>query len=276
MITVSDTPTKITAFDGKYDEDSVEMQVLKQMADSTENYRFSNLGRLEFELSLRRAIVNAAAALNRSGLGFAVFHKSECNTEYWDRTGNGGFRLKEGTNPSDAIRDIYENGQKYATECATAMVIVYYGALLEIFTEEVFNERFSSVYLMNWHELTPLLREIGNPRNVADVLLGDRCYFKNPEVSPKKPELQGENVIVLPDKLYYGHGMGIKTADRIIRVLNANRKEDAAQSAYFMENYAARPNFKKLSEVAQNVSASSSSVLHWRPFPVPVLGRSGI
>lgn len=272
MITIAGSPFQISEIIGGYSENSVERQLLEQMSKSAQTYRYDTVGQLKFELTLRAEIVDAARALNRSGLRFAVFHKSECNPEYWDRTGNGGFRLKSGAKPGDAIRDIFKNGRKYATECATAMVIVYYGALLEVFSEETFNRLFSSIYLMNWHELDPLLREVGTPRRAADILLGDRCYFNNPEVDPQTPELQGENVIVLPGGLYYGHGVGIVNADRIIRMLNDNRKEGATQSAYFMEDTAARPNFKRLEEASQRVAARPS-VLYWEPFPPPISRR---
>ncbi len=270
MISISGSTFNIAEIIDRYPENSVERQLLEQMSKSEEIYRYDTPEQLKFELSLRREIVDAAKALNRSGLRFAVFHKSECNPAYWERTGTGGFLLKSGVKPSDAVRDIFLNGQKYATECATAMVIVYYGAILKVFSEETFNRRFSSIYLMNWHDLDPLLREVGAPKHVADILLGDRCYFKNPEVNPQTPELQGENVIVLPGGLYYGHGLGIANADQIIRVLNANRIEGATQSAFFMENYAARPNFIKLEE-AQRTS-TRPAIINWPPFPQAISG----
>lgn len=271
MIIIANTPFEISEIIGDYPTGGIESQLLEQMSKSTGSYRYDNVEQLKFELALRREIVGAAEALSHSGMRFAVFHKSKCNPDYWERTTNGGFLLKSGAVPSEAIQNIFNSGRKYATECATAMVIVYYGALLKVWPEETFNRLFPSIYLMNWHRLDPLLAEAGSPKEVADILLGDRCYFRNPEVDPKVPELQGENVIVLPKGLYYGHGVGILTAEQIIRMLNANRIEGATQSAYFMENSAARPNFKKL-ENAGKSPETRPTMLSWRPFPQPISG----
>lgn len=277
MITISGSPLSASELAGTYPANSVERQVLDTMSKSAGTYRYDTLHQLKFELALRKEIVDAAKRLNGSGMRFAVFHKSKCNPDYWERTSNGGFSLKSGVKPSDAIRDIFTHGRKYATECATAMVIVYYGALVELYPEETFNSLFRSIYLMNWHRLDPLLREVGTPVTVTDILLGDRCYFRNPQVSPKTPELQGENVIVLPNGLYYGHGIGITSAEQIIRILNANRIEDATESAYFMENSAARPNFKRLADASPApdeapAPAVRPAPLRWRPFPQPITG----
>lgn len=269
MITIAGAPYQVGQ--DQFPANSVERQLLEQISNSEETYRFDTQEQLHFELSLRSNIVSASRALARSGLRFAVFHKSQCNADYWSRTSNGGFRLNSGVAPSAAIRDIFQNGRKYATECATAMVIVYYGALLEQLPEDTFNRLFPTIYLMNWHELDPLLRDVGTPRRVADILLGDRCYFNNPDVDPKTPELQGENVIVLPGGLYYGHGIGIVTGEQVLRMLNANRRPGATRQAYFMEGMAARPNFKRLEEAAQNEPVRPT-VLQWNPFPSPARG----
>lgn len=269
MITISGSPLQISEILGTYPENSVERQVLEQMSNSTQAYRYDTLEQLKFELAMRKEIIEASKALNSSGMKFAVFHKTECNPDYWQRTSNGGFLLKNGVKPSDAINDIFKNGKKYGTECATAMVIVYYRALTRVMSEERFNTLFPSIYLMNWHQLDPLLKEVGRPGPVADILLGDRCYFQNPDVDPKVPELQGENVIVMPNNLFYGHGIGITTAEQIIRLLNANRFEGATRTAYFMEGSAARPNFKQLSDASQ-ISSTGPTPLRWRPFPTSI------
>jgi protein-glutamine gamma-glutamyltransferase len=248
MVMIANRPFDVTPLAEEYPEGSVQRQLLHSMSQSAEAYRYDAVDQLIFELALRNEIVNAARALDRSRFGFAVFHQSRANPAYWDRTDNGGFRLKPGASPSAAINDIFVDGGRYATECATAMVIVYYKALLEVFGEELFDRLFSDIFLMNWHITEPLLREIGTPQRVSDILLGDRGYFANPDVNPQTPQWQGENVIVLPGGLYYGHGIGIHNAERIIAALNANRREGATRSAHFLDS-AARPNFKRLAEV---------------------------
>lgn len=264
---------KIPSFDydtfiSGYPEGSIERQILETMEESSGVYSFQTVGELKFELALRREIVKAAQALYQSGMGFAVFEETVCNPVFWDRKNNGGFLLKRGVKASDAIEDIFTNGHKYATECATAMVIVYYKALLDLLGADQFNQLFDSIYLMNWSVRDPLLRAVSTPRKVKDHLLGDRVYFANPEVSPETPWWQGENVIVLQDSLYYGHGIGIQDADTIIAALNSQRKEGAVKSAYLMDE-AGRPDFKKLYEATRQTSAVPSSLI-WDSFPTPI------
>jgi len=268
MITVSGRSFDISTVMGEYPQDSVERQLLTTMSQSAEEYRYDSLGQLKFELRLRNEIVNAARELYRSGLSFATFHKSKCNETYWERTDNGGFRLKDGVSPSEAISDIFTNGDKYATECATAMLIVYYKALLNVFGKDPFDKQFPKIELLNWHITDPLLLAVGIPRKTKDVLLGDRGYFDNPDVDPATPEWQGENVIVLPGGLYYGHGIGIKTAEAMIRALNAHRKTDATQSAAFLDSVS-RPDFKKLAGIYNRYAAQTVSHV-WSAFPAAI------
>lgn len=229
----------------RYPRNSPQREVLHILLESQETYHYESMEQLEFELDLRREIIDGANALYRSGMGFEVFRESRCNGDYWERKNDGGFALRRGVRPSQAIRDIFQNGREYGTECATAMVIIYYKALLEVFGEEVFDELFPKIYLMNWHRIDPLLREIGSPRRAADYLPSDRRYFKNPDVDPETPEWQGENVIDLGGGVYYGHGVGKGPADFFLNALNSNRREDADEEAYLMDK-AAWPNFKRL------------------------------
>ena len=97
---------------------------------------------------------------------------------------------------------------------------------------------------MNWQHLDPNM-DIEHVRDLTDYLPGDCRYFKNPDVDPLTPEWQGENTIDLGNETYYGHGIGIRTSDKIIDVLNRFRKDDADTSAYLM-NAATNPNYKLL------------------------------
>jgi protein-glutamine gamma-glutamyltransferase len=220
---------------------------------------------MNFEQNLRREICDAAYQLNESGMEFAVFSDTRCNTDYWSRTSNGGFLLKTSVNPAESIRDIFGNGHAYATECATAMGIVYYKAVLEVYGEKLFNKTFASIYLMDWDIRDPLLSKTGRISPVPKLLIGDRGYFANPDHDPELPQWQGENVIVLEDDMYYGHGIGLHNADYIINALNSRRKSGDSRSAYLM-NQAGRPDFLKL----ESVMRKSGTITVWREFPSAV------
>lgn len=235
-----------------YPHNSIEVQIIELLSSSNNTYSYYSLNDLEFELNLRKQIVNTSIKLNKSKFSFKNFDESECNLEYWKRTRQGGFLLKKDVKPSDAIKDIFINSSKYGTECATAIVIVYYGALVNVFPEELFNSLFNKIYLMDWEYLDPDLG-IKIYENEAVYLPGDCRYFKNPDVNPKTPEWQGENVIQLNNNLYYGHGIGIGTAEEMINELNKNRKDDAHRSAYLLD-MAKRLNFKYLSKQYYNAT----------------------
>lgn len=271
MIIVSNTSFDISTIVNDYPENSTQQQLLEKMAESRDTYKYDNVSQLKFELDYRGKIVDSAIGLNKSGLAFSTFKDSKCNPEYWIRTDNGGFIKKVGVKSGSAISDIYKSGKSYATECATAIMIIYYKALLDICKEDLFNKLFPEIYLMDWDVREPLLKEAAAPKAVTEILLGDRGYFSNPDFNPKTPEWMGENVIVLPDSMYYGHGIGIAAADTIIDALNSRRTEGASQSAY-LEDSVGRPNFKKLANAIYNLSGQASPLV-WRPFPVPYSSR---
>lgn len=245
MIIVDNKPLNTASMINEFQEGSVERAVLNKLSASEEKYTYESLEELKFELRMRKEIVKAANELYKSDLAFEVFRESKCNPDFWVRRDDGGFELRAGVRPAEAIRDIFKNSQEYGTECATAMQIVYYKALLEIFPEEAFNRLFDEIYLMNWHNLNRALRRTGTMHREKDDLPGDRRYFSNPDVDPKTPEWQGENVIDMGDGLYYGHGVGKHRAKVIIDALNKNRREDAEKAAYLMDSVG-RPDFNYL------------------------------
>ncbi len=227
-------------------ESSVQQAAFMRMVLSPDRYAFRDWRSYAYEMALRRSIVNAAAGLNASGASFAVDRDSRCNPAYWQRTHYGGFRLLPSVVPADAVRDIFVNGSLYAFECASAIVIVYYKAVLDTFTDDTFNRMFANMYLYHWNYDMDL-RLTNLP--VPGFLPGDVLYFRNPDVNPNTPEWQGENAVDMGGGLYFGHGIGITTADRIIFHLNNHRAPGAQRSAYLMET-AVRPDFRYLSQFA--------------------------
>lgn len=253
MIRIDETTFDPTPIMSEYNPNSVQRSVLTTLVDSDVTYYYNSVAQLKFELNLRYYIVKASKELYKSRFSFEIFRNSKCNTKYWNRTDEGGFLLKNNAVPSQAIEDIYINSSKYGTECATAIVIVFYKAILDKYPEQLFNSIFPNIHLMNWHYIDSDL-DIDLYPNQPDYFLGDCRYFKNPDVDPVTPEWQGENAIMLDNNLYYGHGIGIGTSDKMIHILNRFRKEDADESAYLMDS-ATRPNFKYLADIYINYTS---------------------
>lgn len=257
MIEISDKIVAKDSLINQYPQNSIERKIIDKIASSNKVYQYDALEQLKFEVNLRINIIKSAKELDKSGMSFEVFHEAKCNTKYWELSDEGGFLLKDKVKPSDAIKDIFVSGWKYGTECSTAMVIVHYKALLNIYPEELFNNLFSRIYLLNWHYLDRDLDSIGYTEKQTDYLPGDRRYFKNPDVNPKTPEWQGENAIDLGNGTYYGHGIGIGNEDTIIRELNKYRKSGSKTSAFLLDS-AARPDFKHLANIYYNFTHSIS------------------
>jgi protein-glutamine gamma-glutamyltransferase len=127
---------------------------------------------------------------------------------------------------------------------------------LDTFGDNLFNNIFTDIYLMDWQNLDGKLT-VTNYRKPADYFPGDCRYFKNPDVDPLTPEWQGENTIDLGNNYYYGHGLGISTSDEIIHALNTHRKEGSDTSADLLGS-CTLPDFNHLfalySNKEQNIS----------------------
>ncbi|WP_078410007.1 protein-glutamine gamma-glutamyltransferase [Priestia abyssalis] len=219
------------------------VEILQSMESYSKVYEYETMAQLEFELALRLQIMEAAVSLYNSGVGFATFQTSKCNEKYWILTERGAFILKPNVLPETGIEDIFRNGKKYAFECATAMVIVFYKAVLESIDRKKFNRLFSGLFLYDWQ----YDKDLGlDSHEGNDFLPGDCVYFENPDYNPKTPQWQGENAIMLDENLYYGHGIGVTTKEAIIAFLNTKRKENSDRAA-FLTSQIVRPNFWYLS-----------------------------
>ncbi|HOP99889.1 MAG TPA: protein-glutamine gamma-glutamyltransferase [Acetivibrio clariflavus] len=250
MLTISGNVVDVDTVIHDIGNDEIKLKIINIMNKSSYNYRFSSAQELYFILDMRKNIINASKKLFRSRLRFKTFKNSECNEYYWRRTPEGGFLLKSNVQPSKAINDIYNNGWLYGTECATAIVIVYYKAVLDTFGSERFNRIFTDIYLMDWQNLSGKLR-VSTNRKPPDIFPGDCRYFKNPDVDPLTPEWQGENAIDLGNNYYYGHGVGITTAENIIYALNNHRKPGSNVSAHLLES-STNPDYRSLYKLYNN------------------------
>lgn len=231
MIVVYDMPPysqlHATMFTG------LEKMIFMQKQNSPIEYRYETADQLRFELRMRAETVEASRALFHSRADFATFEESRCNPAYWQLTREGGFRLRPNMQPSTAIRDIFMNGTLYAFECAVAMVIILYKAVLDTIGDDLFNRYFARLYLYSWHYDSDLrLTTIYGGR---EMFAGDIVYFKNPDFDPMTPEWQGENAVKMDDVYYFGHGIGIVPEDRMIAELNMHRRRGPAQSAYLLD-----------------------------------------
>lgn len=235
MIKIQGIPLNLKEAKLNYAVNSVEELTVKTMQESKNIYNYNSLDELKLDLNLKAQVVKCSRELDEGEMDFKIFTKSRCNKKFWDRRNDGGFILKEGVEPYDAIMDIYKNGDKYGTECATAIIIVYYGALANTLGRETFNKIYTEIELMNWQNVDENMG-LNEFNRGKDLIPGDCKYFKNPDVNPKTPEWQGENTIYLGDGKYFGHGAGIMTANEMVEKLNKKRRKGATETAYLMDN----------------------------------------
>ncbi|MGM9986666.1 MAG: protein-glutamine gamma-glutamyltransferase [Bacillaceae bacterium] len=245
--------------------------ILQNLEYAPEIFRYDSIEELAFDVALRDAIVRASYALLNSGMTFEVFTKSTCNPSYWIRTNNGGFQQRRDVSSSKAIKDIFKNGSLYATECATAMIIILYGALLQLYDDETFDKLFPSIYLYTWNYNDNLALQTNTQ---GSHIIGDIIYFKNPQVTPYEPEWQGENVVVLGPNAFYGHGLGIKTAEEIIFYLNLKRIPFAFISAY-LTDLTTRLDSKKMQKYANKskIQTTITTTQTRKKFIVATIGQ---
>ncbi|TVX95950.1 protein-glutamine gamma-glutamyltransferase [Cohnella terricola] len=240
---------------GSFDQSvltELEREILLAKQQSPVVYSYDSPEALIFELRMRSRIVDAARSMNASGVSFATFDDDRANERYWSRTENGGFRQNPGVLASDAINDIFANGSLYSFECATAMVIILYKAVMESIGYDTFNAHFKNLLLYDWQYDSNLRLITVNDKNEAYP--GDVLYFKNPDHDPDKPEWQGENAIMLGVDQYFGHGIGIRSQEEIIAALNKIRIPGSMTSAYLTDEVE-HPDFEHLRKLERPITA---------------------
>jgi protein-glutamine gamma-glutamyltransferase len=225
---------------------SMEKTMIQQMQNASFLYSYYSEYELLFELQVRKNIIQSARKMNNSQAVFTTFVYARCNPRYWQLTRGGGFLLRPDVQPADAILDIYRNSSLYAFECATAIPIIYYHAILNSIGSHLFNSLFRDLYLYSWHTDT----DLGiNTFYSNHFLPGDVLYVNNPDFDRRTPHFRGVNAVLLNDGTLFGHGFNIRTSVEMIQILNEKRKPGSHQSAYITK-LVTRPSFKYLYRVA--------------------------
>lgn len=226
--------------------ESIEKTIIQQMQNAPVVYSYNSENELLFELKVRKNIIQSAKEMNKSKAVFTTFAYARCNPRYWQLTRAGGFLLRPDVRPADAILDIYRNGSLYAFECATAIPIIYYHAILNSIGSYLFNTFFRDLYLYSWHTDT----DLGIITFYSNHFLpGDVLYVNNPDFNRRTPQFRGVNAVLLDDGKLFGHGFNIRTSEEMLQILNDKRKPDSLQSAY-LTKLVTRPSFKYLFRVA--------------------------
>ncbi|MFC7370939.1 protein-glutamine gamma-glutamyltransferase [Fictibacillus iocasae] len=248
MIVIGGYPVSPAAVDSFSQLTAAQKQTAKKMAASRETFYYASNHQFIFEAAMRTNIVAAAYALKDSGAAFATFRNARCNPVFWQLTGYGGFLMRRDVSPSAAITDIFFNGRKYGFECTTAIMIMFYKAVLETSNARIFDQLFSGILLYST-EHDEDLQIMAYPN--GDPMPGDVLYVKNPQHDPMKPQWQGENIVDLGNGLFFGHGIGVGSLQEIIGVLNTKRRPGATVSAYLTDDII-RPNYRLMSEYIRN------------------------
>jgi protein-glutamine gamma-glutamyltransferase len=232
--------------DEKWKLGSMEKTIIQHMEKASVFYSYYSMDEFLFELKVRKNIIQSAEEMNKGKSKFTIFSYARCNPRYWQLTKEGGFLLRPDVQPDAAIRDVFQSGSLYAFECATAIPIIYYHAILKSIGSEVFNSLFQNLYLYSWHTDTDLGITTFHSNH---FLPGDVIYVNNPDYDRKRPWFRGLNVVVLEDGRLFGHGFNIRTSEEMIQILNDRRKADGQRSAYITK-LVTRPSFKDLFRVA--------------------------
>lgn len=240
MIVLSDYGIKpaVERFQG------IKREIYFALENSQMPHMYGSLHELLFDIQLRENIIQTARKLYDSNVAFAPFQTSKFNPKIWKKI-KYGYLLNPSVQPSDAINDIFLNSHEYAFECSTAIVIIYYKAVLDSISTSFFNTLFQRLLVWDWN----YDRDLGIITTIGrDFIPGDVVYFYNPDFA--HPVWTGENTVYLGSGLYFGHGIGIETAEGMIQSLNTLRIENASQSAYLISQHS-RLNTKYLSQFAR-------------------------
>ena len=236
----------------------VERAIVQMMIAAPDTLTYPSMRELLFELQTRINIMDAAREMSEGEAAFTTFEYHRANPAFWSLTHTGGFQLRRGVSPADAITDVFRNSSQYAFECATAVVIIFYYGVLKSIGKRSFDALFQNLYLYSWHT-DP---DLDLYTTYADYFFpGDVVYFNNPDFHPNASWYRGENAVVMTDGMFFGHGFGIMTGKQMIDFLNTQRFPGSTRPAY-------------LTSLVTKISAGTIQRLANLPANVPTFRKS--
>jgi hypothetical protein len=220
-----------------------------QMLDAAGTAKTRKLGMTRKEdLVFRQRVVEAAHDLAAGGAQFSPSHQSDkVNSALWTMGYGGKIQARKFLpndqlgKPSAALQDIFDNGNAYAFECATAMMVIYHKAILDHIGADKFDALFSQPRMLSFfrwsiedEDYTKVKKLVEDDKIIKQPPKpGAHYYFLNPDASDENSAFGGENVLYLGDGTYYAHGIVgdsgsyIVTEDEIMATLSALRKPGA-------------------------------------------------
>ncbi len=191
-----------------------------------------------------QAVVNAAKKLAQAKTRFCSPWYMRFNPSFWELYKGDHYIVKEGQSPSAALLDIFNN--KAFTpchECSTAIIIIFYRAILDLIGNEHFDRVFDQSDIrkkliigpMAYGRISNYITSIGagNRRatssQAANFKPGSYGYVRNwshyNSESTYDDGWQGENIIFLGDGFVFGHPFGIEKLSTVIDGVDSHRRE---------------------------------------------------
>ncbi|MDP2339955.1 MAG: hypothetical protein Q8O67_03270 [Deltaproteobacteria bacterium] len=170
------------------------------------------------DIAFRAHVVKAAKDLAASGASFSGAAGSDkVNKDFWTMGFGGRMQVRkwmpDGSigKPSTALRDLFQQGNKYGFECATAMMVIYHKAILDHVGDAAFDKMFSepkNLAFFRWEiedqDYVDVKKLVHKPMPLSP---GSHYYYENPAASTENSAFGGENVMYLGDGQFYAHGI---------------------------------------------------------------------
>jgi hypothetical protein len=221
-------------------------------------YEYEGPGELWNDLTIRLRIIEAAAAFNAKGHGFAGDDLANIKgSKHWERQDVAliipmgdkkvlvpGIVWKRGpkSSLSEAVDELYSKKGSY--DCASAISVIVLKAFTESYksVRKEFLKEERMVVIAGGYTFPTDPSPSKDMITVKDKVLipGDICYFFNP--GSKRGVWLRENAIYLGDGRFFGHGIGIKSYQEMAGTLYGH-SGSVWQFPYLLEQKG-RPNPK--------------------------------